>query len=287
MKEDKSPGGSDVAAAAASAAETKTYEGANDREDGESLDSSSEPPSSGAGYSGDQSSISDSSENGGSQSKPEAVGDNTGGKNVGASILKSSDGDSRYNSRARRQKRSNKGGDEINDTIHDEQLRIHQYHRKNNSRPEHQVSGSNLSSLNAQDNSDEDINRKISQIMSLYKVSLQAQRDTRANLELNTEVATMQAAKGTSIHHPLQVEKSELQNDLLNNYRRASQSKISHQDEGNVQDEHLDSSRCYANLVEACRKLYTCFGIRFCSVLFFSSVICSFFQVHSSIILAH
>ncbi len=93
-----------------------------------------------------------------------------------------------------------------------------------------------------------DINRKISEIMSLYKVSLHAQEDiknaARANLKLNAEAAAKQAAENTSSDLPLQVENSQPLN--------ISQQMPMDQDEAH--GEHMDSSECYAHLVEACRK---------------------------------
>ena len=232
------------------------------RDDADSSSGSSEPPSSssqgtsgGAGYSGDYSSISDSSEIGGSQSKPEAVRDGRGGKKVSEPILKNKGG-TYASSRARRsQKRPIKRvGVVINATLPSEDPsngHIHQHHHLRNHQGHHhhhhQAMGSNVSSLYSQDaNSDEDqdINRKINEIMSLYKVSLQAQRDVKNNLNLNVEAAAKEVVEAASFDRPMQVENSQPQNILATKMP-------SNQNEAH---DPVDSSECYANLVEACRK---------------------------------
>lgn len=243
-----------AAAAEASAAESMACDGGNDREDNDSS-SGSEPPSSssqetsgGAGYSGDYSSISDSSETGGSQSKPKTVRDGRGGKKVSEPILKN---------KGRSQKRPNKSAGVVNATLPDEDppnehIHQHHHHRNHHGHHHHQATGSNVSSLYSHDaNSDEDINRKIKEIMSLYKVSLQAQ----AHLKLNAEAAAKQAAEATSPDRPMQVENSQPQNILANSQlMNTSQKMPPNQDEAHGHSEHMDSSECYANLVEACRK---------------------------------
>eukprot|EP00986_Skeletonema_menzelii_P016287 scaffold14160_cov169-Skeletonema_menzelii.AAC.1 len=240
------PEGDLVAAAEASSAAKSMRDGRNDCDDAESS-SGSEPPSSssqgtsgGAGYSGDYSSISDSSETGGGQSKPE------GGKKISQSILKNK-GSKYASTRVRRQKRPNKSMDGGDASVPDEDRsneHIHHYH--------HHRQAPSLYSQDA--NSDEDINldinRKISEIMSLYKVSLHAQEDiknaARANLKLNAEAAAKQAAENTSSDLPLQVENSQPLN--------ISQQMPMDQDEAH--GEHMDSSECYAHLVEACRPFF-------------------------------
>ena len=244
---------------ASSAAESMTVcDGGNDREDADSS-SGSEPPSSssqgtsgGAGYSGDYSSISDSSDTGGSQSKPAGV-------MISEPILKNS-GSTNTPSRARRsQKRPNKrvGVDDVILPVEDllnEHIHQHHHHRNLHGHHHHQPIGSNASSLYSHEaNSDEDVNRKINEIMNLYKVSLQAQRDiknaARAHLKVNAEAAK-QAAAALS-NQPLQVENSQPQNVLST----ASQKMQFNQGEAtNEHDGHMDSSECYANLLEACRK---------------------------------
>lgn len=253
------------AAAAAPAAKSMVRDGRNDNDDAESS-SGSEPPSSssqetsgGAGYSGDYSSISDSSETGGSQSKPEA---GRGGKKISEPIPKNKDG-TYVTKRARRQKHPNKSMDGADAKLSDEDRSIelmHDYHHPRKHHGRHrQATGSNMSSLYSQDaNSDEDINldinQKISEIMSLYKVSLHAQRDVenaaRAHLKLNAEAAAKQAAEATSSGRPLQVEYSQPQNVLAN---LTSQQMPAEEDERKSHNGHMDSSD-YAHLVEACRE---------------------------------
>lgn len=237
---------------AAAAAKSMECDRRNDCDDAESS-SGSEPPSSssqgtsgGAGYSGDYSSISDSSETGGSQSKPE------GGKKISVNepILKNKGG--KY--ARRQQKRTNKSTEGVDANLPDADRsseHIHHYH--------HHRQAPSLYSQDA--NSDEDINmdinRKISEIMSLYKVSLHAQRDVknaaRAHLKMNAEAAAKQAAESTSLDLPLQVENSQPQNVLANSQRRTSQ-QMSSADQDEAHGELMDSSECYAHLVEACRK---------------------------------
>jgi len=263
-EEDQKQGAEDSAAAAdeVPAAESMACVGGNDREDNDSS-SGSEPPSSssqetsgGAGYSGDYSSISDSSETGVSQSKPKAVRDGRGGKKVSEPILKN---------KGRSQKRPNKSVALVNATLPDkdqpnEHIHQHHHHRNHHGHHHHQATGSNVSSLYSHDaNSDEDINRKINEIMSLYKVSLQAQRDlknaARAHLKLNAEAAAMQAAEAASSDRPMQVENSQPQNILANRQIiNTPQTMPSNQDEARGHSGHMDSSECYANLVEACRE---------------------------------
>lgn len=261
----------DVSAAAeAPAAKSMVRDGRNDNDDAESS-SGSEPPSSssretsgGAGYSGDYSSISDSSETGGSQSKPQA---GRGGKKISEPILKNKDG-TYATKRARRQKHPNKSLDGADAKLPDEDRSIelmHDYHHPRKHHGRHrQATGSNLSSLYSQDaNSDDDINldisQKISEIMSLYKVSLHAQRDVknvaRAHLKLNAEAAAKQAAEATSSGCPMQVENSQPQNVLanLNAQSSTSQQMPMEEDERKANSELMNSSD-YAHLVEACRK---------------------------------
>ncbi len=250
-----------AAAAEAPAAKSIVRDGGNDNDDAESS-SGSEPPSTssqgtsgGAGYSGDYSSISDSSETGGSQSKE---------KKISEPILKNKDGT--YAKRARRQKHPNNSMDGADAQLPDDDQSIelmHDYHhpRKHNSR-HRQATGSNMRSLYSQDeNSDDDINldinQKISEIMSLYKVSLHAQQDVknaaRAHLKLNAEAAAKQAAEATSPDLPLQVENSQPQSVLENMQSHASQQMPMEEDERKANNGHIDSSD-YAHLVEACRK---------------------------------
>jgi len=275
-EEDEKKAEYDSAAPEASAAKSMVRDGGNDCEDAASS-SGSEPPSSssqgtsgGAGYSGDYSSISDSSETGGSQSKPKAVRDGRGGKKISEPILKNKGG-TYASTRVRRQKRPNKSMDGVNAHLpgedrSNEHIRHYHHHRNHHGgHRHHQATGSNVSSLYSQDaNSDEDINldinRKISEIMSLYKVSLHAQRDiknaARANLKLNAEAAAKQAAEAKSSGRPLQVENSQPQNVLAHSQRTASsaQKMASDQDETHGHSGHMDSSECYTHLVEACRK---------------------------------
>lgn len=250
------------------AAKSMVRDGGNDNDDAESS-SGSEPPSTssqgtsgGAGYSGDYSSISDSSETGGSQSKPEAE---RGGKKISEPILKNKDG-TYATKRARRQKHPNKSMDGAEDKLPNDDRSIelmHDYHHPRKHHGRHrQATGSNISSLYSQDaNSDDDINldinQKISEIMSLYKVSLHAQRDVknaaRAHLKLNAEAAAKQAAEATLSGRPLQVENSQPQSVLSNLQSHTSQQMSMEKDERNASSGHMDSSD-YAHLVEACRK---------------------------------
>ncbi|KAK1748405.1 hypothetical protein QTG54_000344 [Skeletonema marinoi] len=277
-EEDEKKAEYDSAAPEASAAKSMVCDGGNDCEDAASS-SGSEPPSSssqgtsgGAGYSGDYSSISDSSETGGSQSKPKAVRDGRGGKKISEPILKNKGG-TYASTRVRRQKRPNKSMDGVNAHLpgedrSNEHIRHYHHHRNHHGgHRHHQATGSNVSSLYSQDaNSDEDINldinRKISEIMSLYKVSLHAQRDiknaARANLKLNAEAAAKQAAEAKSSGRPLQVENSQPQNVLAHSQRTASsaQKMASDQDETHGHSGHMDSSECYTHLVEACRPFF-------------------------------
>ena len=258
----------DSTAAEAPAAKPMVRGGRNDCDDAESS-SGSEPPSSssqetsgGAGYSGDYSSISDSSKTGGSQSKPEARG---GGKKISEPILKNKDG-TYAPKRVRRQKYPKKSMDGVDVKVSNEDRSIelmHDYHHHRNHHGRHhrQATGSNMGSLSQDANSDEDINldinQKISEIMSLYKVSLHAQRDVknaaRAHLKLNAEAAAKQAAKTASSDSPMQVENSQPITVLANLQRNTSQQMPTQEYERKAHSGHMDSSD-YAHIVEACRK---------------------------------
>ncbi len=237
-------------------------DGGNGNEDADSS-SGSEPPSSssqetsGAGYTGDYSSISDSSENGGSQGKPEGVRD---GKKASASILKNSNTPSRArHSQKRHNKRVLDGGTSLPDEELTDDQHIHQHHHHRNKHSQHhyQKRGSNASSLYDQEpNSDEDdVNRKINEIMNLYKVSLQAQRDiknaARAHLKLNAEVAKHSAAL---TDQPLQVIDDPQSKHVLPKASSSSKPSAQGEEAKDGNEGQLDSSECYANLVEACRK---------------------------------
>lgn len=238
-------------------------DGGNGNEDADSS-SGSEPPSSssqetsGAGYTGDYSSISDSSENGGSQGKPEGVRD---GKKASASILKNSNAPTRArHSQKRHNKRAVDGGtsslpdEELTDEQH---IHQHHHHRNKHNQHHHQKRGSNASSLYDQEpNSDEDdVNRKINEIMNLYKVSLQAQRDiknaARAHLKLNAEVAKHSAAL---TDQPLQVIDDPQSKNVLPKASSSTKPSAQGEEAKDGNEGQLDSSECYANLVEACRK---------------------------------
>lgn len=244
-------------------------DGGNGNEDADSS-SGSEPPSSssqetsGAGYTGDYSSISDSSENGGSQGKPEGVRD---GKKASASILKNS------NAARHSQKRNNKrvvdGGTSLPDEelTDDQHIHQHHHHRNKHSQHHHQKRGSNASSLYDQEpNSDEDdVNRKINEIMNLYKVSLQAQRDiknaARAHLKLNAEVAKHSAAL---TDQPLQVIDDPQSKNVLPKASSSTKPSAQGEEAKDGNEGQLDSSECYANLVEACRKFTHNSSLSFC-----------------------
>ena len=194
------------------------------------------------GYSGDCSSISDLSESEDNQSK-NGLSDGRGGKKVSDLILKNN-GDKNAPKRARRRrssKRSNKRVGVHYATLPDEDLPIEHIHHRNHHRNHHghhlhqQARELNASSLDKDQDadSDEDVNRKIDELLNLYKVSLRAQRDIKNDLIC-----------ATTSDQPMKVENSQPQNALFTTTQQMS-----------LHSGHNeDMDELYANIVHACRK---------------------------------
>lgn len=194
------------------------------------------------GYSGDCSSISDLSESEDNQSK-NGLRDGRGGKKVSDLILKNN-GDKNAPKRARRRrssKRSNKRVGVHYATLPDEDLPIEHIHHRNHHRNHHghhlhqQARELNASSLDKDQDadSDEDVNRKIDELLNLYKVSLRAQRDIKNDLIC-----------ATTSDQPMKVENSQPQNALFTTTQQMS-----------LHSGHNeDMDELYANIVHACRK---------------------------------